>query len=100
MNERQTQFDGPAWDGPTNVGSFITLVSARQEPSYPSPRVPSVMAASVGRAFIGYGSGMTTTPQDPDTVEPDVVPSLDPDPISTPGENPDLPDTEPQPIVP
>lgn len=45
---------------------------------------------------------MTTTPQDPDTIQPDVVPASDPDPISTPGpgENPDLPDTEPQPVIP
>jgi hypothetical protein len=37
---------------------------------------------------------MTTTPQDPDTIEPDVVPSTDPDPIA-PGEDPGIPDTEP-----
>ncbi|WP_395696183.1 hypothetical protein [Nocardioides sp.] len=44
---------------------------------------------------------MTTTPQDPDTVEPEVVPSSDPDgtpnPIS-PGEDPGVaPDTLPLP---
>ena len=43
---------------------------------------------------------MTTTPQDPDTIEPDVVPSIDPDPISTPGEDPGPPETEPQRVVP
>ena len=42
---------------------------------------------------------MTQTPQDPDTVEPDVVPSSDPDgtpnPIA-PGEDPGfVPETEP-----
>ncbi len=42
---------------------------------------------------------MTTTPQDPDTVQPDVVPSGDPAPIPTPqpGEDPGVPDTEPLP---
>ena len=39
---------------------------------------------------------MTTTPQDPDTVQPDVIPSLDPEPSA----DPDLPDTEPQPVIP
>jgi hypothetical protein len=45
---------------------------------------------------------MTTTPQDPDTVEPDVVPTTDPAGIPTPdpmpGEDPGTPDTEPQPL--
>lgn len=43
---------------------------------------------------------MTTTPQDPDTIEPDVVPSTDPDgiPAPQPGEDPGVPDTEPAPM--
>jgi hypothetical protein len=80
MNEHREWPGRHAWDDAAHHPSFITVVSMRHG--------------------TGYGSDMTTTPQDPDTIEPDVVPSSDPDPISTPGENPDLPDTEPQPVMP
>lgn len=36
-------------------------------------------------------------PADPDTLEPDVVPSLEPEPVAYPG-LPDAPSTEPAPL--
>jgi hypothetical protein len=44
---------------------------------------------------------MTTTPQDPDTVEPDVVPSTEPViPTPQPGEDPGTPEPQPEPQLP